>query len=60
MVPIETYGGETRDMYMGPTSSYEQVSEMTPKVPEGGYQMDHNALWFIVNGMQRQLGPQEP
>ena len=23
LVPVETYGGETRDMYMGPTSSYE-------------------------------------
>ena len=33
-VPVETFGGETRDMYMGPTSSYEQVSEMTSIVPK--------------------------
>ena len=61
LVPIETYGGETRDMYMGPTtSSYEQVNEMTHIVPEGRYQMDHNTLWFIANGMQRQAGPGGP
>ena len=46
---------------MGPTtSSYEQVNEMTHIVPKGRYQMDHNTLWFIANGMQRQSGPRGP
>ena len=33
---------------------------MTHIVPEGRYQMDHNTLWFIANGMQRQSGPGGP
>ena len=60
MVPVETYGEEMRNMYMGPTSSYEPVSEMLHIVPEGRYPMDHNTLWFIANGMQRQSGPGGP
>ena len=51
LVLVETYGGEMRNMYMGPTSSYEQVNEMTHIVPKGRYQMDHNTLWFIANEM---------
>ena len=55
LVPMETYGGETRDTYMGSnSSSYEQANEVTQAIPEGRYQMDHNTLWFIANGMQRQ------
>ena len=60
LVPIETYGGETRDIYMGSNSSYEQANEMTQAIPEGRYQMDHNTLWFIANGMQKQQGPMGP
>ena len=46
---------------MGPTtSSYEQANELTNIAPEGRYQMDHNTLWLIANGIERQSRPGVP
>ena len=60
VVPVNYYGEENGDNasnYASPSSGpYE-----TPAVlPEGNYQMDHNTLWFIANGMARPAGPQGP
>ena len=60
MVLVEHYGGEVKDMYMGPTSSYETINESSNVIPKGRYQIDHNTLWFIANGMQRQARPGGP
>ena len=40
LVLVEHYGGEVRDMYMGPTSSYETVNKPSNIIPKGRYQMD--------------------
>ena len=45
---------------MGSASSFETIIEPSNIIPKGRYQMDHNALWFIANGMQRQQGPIGP
>ena len=60
LVPIGHYGGEVRDMYMGPTSSYKTMNEPSNIIPEERYQMNHNTLWFIANGMQSQQGQMGP
>ena len=50
LVPMEHYGGEVNETFMGNTPSYETLLEPSI-ILEGKYQMDHNTLWFIANGM---------
>ena len=60
MVPVNYYG-EDENEQLSQQASVSMYPQETPTfVPEGQYQMDHNTLWFIANGMARPTGPQGP
>ena len=57
MVPVNYYGEEENEQLSQQASVSMNPQETQTFVPEGQYQMDHNTLWFIANGMARPTGP---
>ena len=60
MVLVSYYGEDNGDNifnYASPSSGSYKPSLVIPK---GSYQMDHNTLWFIADGMARPVGPPRP
>ena len=60
MVPVNYYGEEENEQPSQQASISMNPYETQTIVLEGQYQMDHNTLWFIANGMARPIGPNEP
>ena len=60
MVPVNYYGEDENEQLSQQASDSIYPQETQTFVPEGKYQMDHNTLWFIANGMARPTGPQGP
>ena len=58
---LVNYNGEEENEQLSQQASVSLNPQETQTfVPEGQYQMDHNTLWFIANGMARPTGPQGP
>ena len=60
MVFVNYYGEDNGDNTFNHASPSSGPYETSAVIPEGSYQMDHNTLWLIVNGMARPAGPPGP
>ena len=56
MVPVNYYGEDENEQLSLQASVSMYPQETQTFVPEAQYQMDHNTLWFIANGMAKQRG----
>ena len=60
MVSVSYYSEESQEQSSQQASSSTSPLEAQTYILEGQYQMDHNTIWVITNGMARPEGPNGP